>query len=204
MDFLSDDGEGVFDERVRIRKRNVLSNITNRLDGVKDGGKDGDGKGASAGKGNDVSEQELLNGIGSRDVGRGKVVFKDFILDDSQEPAAGEDKAKNRGDDVLFRIQKEFEELKEMHGKTLRARRKLIKAMEKEMSEIRREMEAKQKVEIENLKKQYDEKLQEKQEAYRRICKEKILEYKRRLDEAYRAKALELKERYGAPRKKKS
>lgn len=208
MDILSEDGEGVFDERVRIHKRNVLSNITNKSGDISGTSKSRNGKDVKTGREKDAEDQDgFLSGAGSGNAIRGKVVFKDFTLDDGQSPTGGERKAESKedgSDDVLSRIQKEFEELKEMHRKALRARRKLIKTMEKEMSELKQRMEAKQKVEVENLKRQYDEKLQEKQEAYKKICKEKILEYKKKLDEAYRVKAGELRERYGTLRKKKS
>ncbi|AFN82435.1 hypothetical protein EROM_010910 [Encephalitozoon romaleae SJ-2008] len=208
MDILSEDGEGVFDERVRVRKRNVLSNITNKSGDISMAYKDGNGKDVKIDREKDIEDQDgFLSGTGPGNVIRGKVVFKDFTSEDGRNQDTGERKAEskeNGSDSVVSRIQKEFEELKEMHRKALGARRKLIKTMEKEMSELKQRMEAKQKVEMENLKRQYDEKLREKQEAYKRICKEKILEYKRKLDEAYRVKVMELKERYGALRKKKS
>ncbi|KMV66765.1 hypothetical protein M970_010950 [Encephalitozoon cuniculi EcunIII-L] len=200
MDFLSEDGDvkGLFDERVRIHRRDVLSNITNKLGEVP--GPHGQESGASdagTGGGKEIVVQAVSKDVtGPRGEGRGKVVFKDFIGDSGEEARAAKFEDGEDGKAaMLSRIQKEFEELKEAHKKTLRARGKLIRAMEKEVSEMKQKMESRKKAEEESLRRQYDEKLQKRKEMYKKICKERILEYKRRLDEAYRAKALELRKR---------
>ncbi|ADM10964.1 uncharacterized protein Eint_011020 [Encephalitozoon intestinalis ATCC 50506] len=203
MDVLSEDGDfgEVFDERVRIRKRRAFANITNRPEDEKLGGEK---------KAETQDTSKSLKGLGNEV--RGKVIFRDFteeprkgLGEGRKEVESGEEKNSN----MLLKIQKEFEELKEIHRKVLRDRRKLIRAMEKEVGELKRRIESKRKAEMESLENKYSRKLEEMREAYKKVAKEKILEYKKKLDEAYRVKASELREKYGtrkrirSPRKKR-
>lgn len=204
MEFLDGDGdvEGMFDERVRVRKKNALLNITNRVGDVP---LDREGKGEAAGTippgGGEGSVRKMPeDGESLRGVGRGRVVFKESSGDGGRQPnaTAGIDHESGMGEqknDVMLSIQREFEELKEAHRKTLKARGKLIRAMEKEVSELRRAMKDKRKAEIEDLRRQYEEEFLERKRMYKEAWKKKVLEYKRKLDEVYRSKIISFRKK---------
>lgn len=243
----------VFDDRVRLRRRRALSNITNTPDGIKESkGKNvfaealhnsmfvqpsntnGDCESGNNVKldvidspsKNEVSKLQRMSntcptdGSGSKheESRRVKVMFRDIArvkperhaidmpkasVEMEKEPngtiaskaMVGGGEARREEQNVLLRIQNELDELKEVHKRALKIKSKLIKVMEREVSELKKRIEAEKKEEIEDLRGRYEKALLEKRDRYRELCKQKIVEYKNALDEAYSKKATEYRDK---------
>jgi vacuolar-type H+-ATPase subunit H len=73
---------------------------------------------------------------------------------------------------LLAKIQREFDELKEAHRKALEVRRRLIRALEKEMAEYKKRIRASAEKKIEEIKKEHSDAVREKNMEIERLSKQ--------------------------------
>ncbi|TBU17198.1 hypothetical protein CWI41_011010 [Ordospora colligata] len=158
--------EGVFDERVCV-ERKVLSNVMNK-------------------QGIGVKNEE--NGMKEQS----KVVFKDYEnMNRSGNVKEGEcvkEKFSVRNEmdaksEMLLKIGAEFEELKEVHRKALKAREKLMRRMQRDLEMFKKQMEAEKTKEMNEFRKRCEDDFFERRRKYKERCRKSVCEYKASVDE---------------------